>query len=564
MKKLNQYILWFYLIILMSFSACYDDLGNYEYKDINDMEISMPKEINVNIPKHDSVLVSVKATVQHTLFDNKSSLQYQWKKRIGNGKDWEICGTDSIYNFYVYPSNKENIFLRVAITDPTLNIVTYEEILVKMVYSYERCWFVLQEINGNAVLGSIDGNDASRIIAKDVYKVETGGQLNGKPLFIMANTEHKYGKFDAPQREPLIGIFTDRESFLLDGGNLQTRYTYDRMLLHKRITGDKNFQPWFAQGDYGGECVIDNGVFWYAMGDGHSIYYPVSLNPDITGGYKATLACVSYYRGLNIIFDDQNKRFLWYSNNNYGSCRWTHERINYDGQYNLYSITDPKANGSKLELITESDYRNQFDPNNIGADQEMIFMGPTSDSDFPKILSIATNGTTLFIYEINPSAIVGEDNKSAYCSGYFEFTPTEKASKDVIAVATSTYFHRMFFYAIGNKIYRVDCNRQIPRSYLIYEHPESSVVIAGLKFRSPRTDRGYKLPDMSDEDDYLSLNLQSYLGAIVKYQDGSGDALVEMRLTKAGDVYHDKETQELITYEFKGFENVIDFVYSFR
>ena len=52
MKKI---LVWGLLAVLGI--ACYDDLGNYDYNDINDMVLEMPRSVSVTIPKKDSVLV---------------------------------------------------------------------------------------------------------------------------------------------------------------------------------------------------------------------------------------------------------------------------------------------------------------------------------------------------------------------------------------------------------------------------------------------------------------------------------------------------------------------------
>ena len=66
MKKI---LVWGLLAVLGM--ACYDDLGNYDYNDINDMVLEMPRSVSVTIPKKDSVLVEVKAAV--TQLDRKDN-----------------------------------------------------------------------------------------------------------------------------------------------------------------------------------------------------------------------------------------------------------------------------------------------------------------------------------------------------------------------------------------------------------------------------------------------------------------------------------------------------------
>ena len=77
MKKI---LVWGLLAVLGI--ACYDDLGNYDYNDINDMVLEMPRSVSVTIPKKDSVLVEVKAAVTQLDRKDNANLTYLWKKNL--------------------------------------------------------------------------------------------------------------------------------------------------------------------------------------------------------------------------------------------------------------------------------------------------------------------------------------------------------------------------------------------------------------------------------------------------------------------------------------------------
>ena len=86
----------------------------------------------------------------------------------------------------------------------------------------------------------------------------------------------------------------------------------------------------------------------------------------------------------------------------------------------LYDI-DGSLNEQKLETIGEqAGYPNKFDPNNIG-DKDVIYIGATTSRDVPKIMAIASQGSSLYIYEISPEMIQGK--KGTICSCYWELTP---------------------------------------------------------------------------------------------------------------------------------------------
>lgn len=552
---MKRYFVWVLLAVLSI--ACYDDLGNYDYNDINDMLVEMPRSLSVTIPKKDSILVEIPAVITQLDKKDNSNLTYLWEKNI-RGVTWTECGTEPTCKIWVYPYNSGNIILRLSVTDNEQNIMTYGETVIDLVTAFNRCWFVLQDDGGKAVLGSVDGEGESRVVEKDIYMKETGGSLIGKPLFLSVNNLHKKDATQLNSDETLLGIFTEGgKNYMLDGATLAERYAYNRLLLNKKLTGDNNYAPLYAEGDSKGECIIDGGVFWYAKPDGFSVYYPVQAS---NGDYYAEIASMAYDvspEGVNIIYDSKNKRFLSYYNAEIGGNNYNINRYINGGMESYYDINGP-LNKAMLEPIGEqAGYPNKFNPNNIN--NKIIYMGATTSREIPKIMAIAMAGSGLAVYEISPEMIQGV-KKGTICSGYWDFTPEAGNMEDELPVATSAYYDRMFYYAAGNKIYRADLTRSTPRSYLIYEHPDPAVRITKLKFRSQREDRW----DVSGGDDApaIPFDFTSYLGAVLEYPAGECSVL-EMKLTTAGEVKKD-DAKELVAYEFKGFKKIVDFVYAFR
>ncbi len=546
-------------------AGCYDDLGNYDYKEINDMVIEMPRSYSVKIPKSDSTLVVVNPQITQTLQSSNENLHYEWKRR--NVNDWEVCCNEAVYSFYIYPDDQSNIQLMLSVTDANQNIVSFQETLIRLVHAYANCWFVLQEVDGQAVLGAVDGQDEVRVVTPDAYKQETGSSLVGKPLFLSINNSHLYGPKDRPSHEPILGIYTTAYCGMVEPSTLAERYSYERMLLGKRNTGFTP-QPLFASGELSGECVIDNGEFWFAFGDGHSIYYPVHLDESIGGTYYATMAYMGPRGdGLNFVFDKQNSRFLQYTNSSYGMVWSMHEKIDYDKNYDLYNPEHQYANGERLRLIGENTKSpNVFNPDNIGAGKEVVFMGPTTETEHPKVLAIAREGTSsqLHIYELNTPALVGERRNEAYASGYFTMSVPGMDGKD-IPLACSSNFDRLFFYATADRLCRADLNWSSPRSYDILTLEElglsSSAQIIDMKFCSPGKDFGYLPEGAGENDPFVMYNYPGKLALVVRY-DGQ-DSIFEIELTAAGDVKRNTDKRP-VAYEFKGFKNIVDLVYSYR
>ena len=59
-------------------TGCYDDKGDYDYHDVNTMDIAIP-ETKVRMPKEEEVEVSIMAQISQTLEQNEENLVFQWK-----------------------------------------------------------------------------------------------------------------------------------------------------------------------------------------------------------------------------------------------------------------------------------------------------------------------------------------------------------------------------------------------------------------------------------------------------------------------------------------------------
>lgn len=122
---------------------------------------------------------------------------------------------------------------------------------------------------------------------------------------------------------------------------------------------------------------------------------------------------------------------------------------------------------------------------------------------------------------------------------------------------TACYLYgKTVFFAGGNKIYKVDFNRTIPKISLLYEHKDPNVRITGLKFKNSLYDTGYSADPNDYESEWMWNYFPYYLGASLDYGGNEG-GILEMKLTTAAEVDPDSEI-----VEHKGFGKIVDFGYS--
>ena len=75
-----------YIICIVSFigaallqTGCYDDKGDYDYHDVNTMDIVIP-ETKVRMPKEEAVEVSIIPEISQTLEQNEENLVFQMEE----------------------------------------------------------------------------------------------------------------------------------------------------------------------------------------------------------------------------------------------------------------------------------------------------------------------------------------------------------------------------------------------------------------------------------------------------------------------------------------------------
>ena len=153
-----------YIPIIMGLllGACYDDLGNYDYKEINELTVVLPEVVEVVVANKDSVKVVLQPEVKQSAREDNSNLAYLWRKKEVSGSSvWKECGREKDYTVRINSRTTENMSFRFAVTDTVLGITTYKEVTLKIENPLENAWFVLQNQVGKSVLGAVDGSGLS-------------------------------------------------------------------------------------------------------------------------------------------------------------------------------------------------------------------------------------------------------------------------------------------------------------------------------------------------------------------------------------------------------------------
>ena len=571
-----------YILIIacgLAAASCYKDLGEYDYHEINEISI-VPGTYSYSVGVPAEILISPEIT--QSLTQGTENLTYQWQRPV-TGTEWKTVGDGPQYLLQISETDDQIIRLIFSVTDNNLGTTAYAEINVSPIIAFEHCWFLLQDIDGRAVLGNVDGEGEQRTVNGDIFAVQNNGQsMVGAPLFLGVQP---YLRTDPPtlgnmNTENIFGVFTSERQYILEGATVREHpdLTYSRIVYGRDLTGDNMPQdngtgPSFMKGQRNGFAIADGGTLWYALPDELALMYPLRLDPSVDASpynYTAADACLSYASGYNLVmYDSMNGRFLSYNNTaDYGMGYNTRvEIVDGGGSEDNRYLEFYQNNSAYLTAIGSNGQTNSFDPDNLPTGLVMDNMGmSTAGQSTSNVLAVGHVGSTFHVYELSMDAIIGNNDSYPRCSGSWEVKAEGDLSRyqSKVPVSTSSYFTRMFFYAAGNSVYRVDVSLSSPTVTMIWSSENPSDMVTGLKFKSDNEEL-YS----SDFNDTKGLTHQ--LGTIVKREDGSC-VLVEFNLTAAGEIEQDSAGEQSINVFGDGtdaegrpvFSNVVDFVFSYR
>lgn len=553
--------------------SCYDDKGNYDYHEINDIVITT-SEYSYTTPKEGMTnTVVITPTITQTITTGTENLAYEWKRQMST-LTWEVVGHEPTYTLTITSSDTQPIVLRLAVTDTDQDIITYEEITVKPIFKFNQSWFLLQDVDGQAVLGCVDGEGDAREISTDVYKRETGSSLTGAPVGLGMHNFLRTSVVTEldPNYEIVLGVFTSsQQPYILKGATLENHnYNYWRLLYEKRVKGDMTANPQIMKGSRKNFTIVDGGKLWYALPDELALMYPIKLSDKLGGGENYQVKGIGFSSTSQcLIYDATGNRFLSYTNTALSDGYNTRKQIvNGAGSQDDRYLNENDANRSaKIESIEAGSVPNAFDPETgVPGGFVLDYMGCASGDYNLTVMAIGHVGQQFTVFEFCPDVLTNSYIEGmAVCNAKWEVaskgTPTT-VSDGRWQVTTSSYFERMFFYAAGNTIYRVDLTQSVPSVEVVYETAPEDGTIKLMKLKSDNEDVAYDVDSAGAE--IPTKEIIRHLGVLQEDSDGNA-TLLEIHLTAAGEIELNSETKEPVIYKFDGgFKHVVDILFSFR
>lgn len=520
--------------MLISFASCYDDIGNYKYSDINELEVILNSVYEMKIPNSGIDSLKIIPKINQSINTDNDNLAYRWRKR-NNGYRYDIILKDK--DIYVTASieDSQDIYLRFEAIDTILGIVYAKDVTVLKRKPFEYGWFVLQNKKDKVQLGAIDGRNEDAEVVIDMNSV-LQNQLTGivgKPKMLGPNMYYKkYISSITQINIPLIDICTDKMGYRYEVTGMKKIYEYPDLLIHKKNEGDNIYDISYVNFD-GGEIILEGGTFWYANGegDGFHVFYPVKKEGDKPMDYVATYAYTFFLHQYSVVYDSKHHQLLWYPHSAQDAVYGYNDHNSYrNGNHDIYDI-DGRRNSRKLLQINynKHDINKEFDPKDIG-NKEVVYMGCMADK---KLISIASEMNTNSIYAYLLSTRGLFYGSEPNIAGYFNYqihTNVEDA-----CFATSIVFNKSLFVTGNNVLYRLDFDGTSVKETEVFRlNSNSGAKFLKCKFENEQETAYVKQTNEDGEPVYVNHNLYYRLGIVVKYGDGEWGVLV-IQLDENGD-----------------------------
>ena len=539
-------------------SACYQDLGNYEYTLDTMNEIisvsftpSVTKSAGGDIIEVQQALDEndrhrrVDVVVEQTLAKNLEDLDFYWFRTFvdENGKPLQDTIRTKGYLEFDLPVGKAmsyNIFLQIY--DRTTDLSHYSGFTIKTRPIFKNSLFVMHGSEGSRKIGNIEviGNDTK--IYTDVKSVTKDnnhyGNANGFAYTTYINIPDDLSQIGETSA---LTIFCDNgETRVYDPHGMNVKYTAQQIF--KPESENFSFKKFVQTGDPSNytqyKVVLTENGEVYVGNYVHALYKPGHACENSTdlphqGDYEITAATITHNRFL--MWDAKNGRFLYASKSDGGfaidetnSIKSSYVSRNpvLDAYVSFQGLQhSPKGMTAVLGYINYRDNYEQQNPCFIFKDEatgeyyryELLKQDIGDGSKAP-----AARGANAAEEDVLSAYTIISEKKLT------GLTPTDMSTITYNSWFTTTNL----FFAEGNTVYRYNVSNG--DKFAVYEAP-AGYDVTMIKFRT-------------EDSSAFSSDLGLYMNIVMF--NGTNGAVAEVKFTTAADVdtdfaplFYDKDNE---------------------
>lgn len=501
-------------LLLMLVSACYKDKGNYDYKNVNDFEVTLtPAPANeefsiylINQPAMKADTFRLVAEGKQTLNGSEDNLEYTWYRTLSIDKKEvskdTITGKENLMELVAAKRSKWQILL--VVRDKSMNLEYYKSLTVQTKVPFYNSWLFLHGEEGDRKLGSLSWNTTGEAeVTPDM--MEAMGQP-GYPEMTRINYAIA-GAESYLETERLFLISAPDSINYIFPFNCKVMGNSRQMGIPGTVKIKELISPkqtWNASLG----MITEDGKLYFSNKSGVPEFKMTSGN--VASNYKIDMAYMDS-QGYITVWDNTNKRLMYF----------IEEALGYMG-----TLSSNELQGKKGLWLGR-------DAQTVGTDQEpCLFIAKSESND------------KCYLYRISYTAkddkmTKGDDGKDEYAYGSVTCDSTQAwGFTEQTKFAVTDYFQDQFFFTEDNTLYRgiMASGEKIQ----LYTAPGTIKKIA-FRFTNETSVNEFR--------GYLRI-----LGLLVTNADGT-DEIHELHLSNAGDV------EEKHVYDL-GNVSVVDWAFS--
>ncbi len=305
----------FTILPMWVLASCYDDKGNYDYIELDNVEISMQDTVYATHFR----MLELDADI---LFEGASEEDYTFSWRLWSNGINGVNNKKEIGNerklVYRVEEFAGSYTLALTITNKTTEVNSYKTALLLVQSNITEGLMVLHEKNGKSDFDLVMSPYFSQRVQQDeilhnVYETENGEPLEGRGVSIDA--------FFSIGRYQDVMVLTDKGGARLSAFTMEKSYDIATLFPQMEDWKPENYLYWnyyWSPGRFGFDALISGGRFYLysAIGKDFTSYTEPILKDGLT--YKASPYApkwFDYYQG--ILYDELAGRFLGIEKNTY-------------------------------------------------------------------------------------------------------------------------------------------------------------------------------------------------------------------------------------------------------
>lgn len=369
-----------YMIMIIVISSCFNDIGNYDYIEIEDISIEgVPEDLGDLILFEDTI--RIEPMIEPNSEVEANNFNYYWSKKMGTGTTAKMVRFSEEKNLILPVHESGDIFLMLEVEHKETGIIKFTTVKAKGTSKMSNGYYLLKEnADGTTDVDMIgfDSESGEATTYANLLESVLGSGLEGAPVAI-DYWGYRYEDYETATLIPvpalriasnkdiavintdkfeLLGQFDDlflgdvptikniqalksinRITMLINDGQVYCYTNYYSQIVESELTeyGGNRFLPALI-GDYN----MSPHISWAVQDNGHRF-----LTYDLTSGnFKciyssaSTPSDIKEYVGVSDFVDDLKSDLLFMESTASGAYR-----------YNIYALMQKREHPDSLMLL---------------------------------------------------------------------------------------------------------------------------------------------------------------------------------------------------------------------